>query len=151
MGEAIGMERSTVWRLTAKYRHLSLAARLVALDPNALVLDGNSAPGAESDMATAQLDCPSYFCSRQKFVMILAELVRDGLSFDVSLHEIDPRSGVSVAYATLHPRLDERTLRLLTSIEPQMASYMTELNDRIEAVFEEMSRQISGPSGTQIH
>ncbi|KZD09826.1 hypothetical protein [Oceanibaculum pacificum] len=146
MGDEMNSDRLTVWRLSASYRHLATAARMVALDPNALVLD-SGAPALQADMVSARLDCPSFFCSRQQFVLILAELVRDGLSFDVALHEIDRRSGVSVAYATLHPRLDDGTMRLLRGIEPGMAAYMSEMNDNIERVFEQMTRQIgAGPS-----
>lgn len=139
------MTRSSTiaWRLTASYRNLRIAARLVNLDVNALVVE-DSAGLATNDALPASLDCPSYFCDKAQFVLILAELVRDGVRFDIALHEIEAGSGTSLAYATLHPRLDERTLAMLRELDPVTASHMSALNDSIEAVFERIRHQITG-------
>lgn len=131
------------WRLTASYRNLRQAAALVNLDPNALVV-ADSAGLAANDALPASLDCPSYFCDKTQFILILAELVRDGVKFDIALHEIEAGSGTSLAYATLHPRLDERTLAMLRDLDPATAAHMAAMNDSIEAVFERLRQQISG-------
>lgn len=136
-------DSTIAWRLTASYRDLRRAARLVDLDVNALVV--NDAAGlAANDAIPASLDCPSYFCDKAQFILILAELVRDGVRFDIALHEIAAGSGTSLAYATLHPRLDERTLSMLRQLDPAAAAQMATLNDSIEAVFERLREQIAG-------
>lgn len=137
-------QNSTIaWRLTASYRNLRRAARLVDLDVNALVIE-DAAGLATNDALPASLDCPSYFCDKAQFILILAEIVRDGVRFDITLHEIEQGSGTSLAYATLHPRLDERTLSMLRDLDPATAAQMTALNDSIEAVFEQLRHQITG-------
>jgi hypothetical protein len=136
-------DSTIAWRLTASYRNLRHAARLVDLDVNALVIE-DAAGLAANDAIPASLDCPSYFCDKAQFILILSELVRDGVRFDIALHEIEAGSGTSLAYATLHPRLDERTLALLRSLDPATAAQMTAMNDSIEAVFERLRQQITG-------
>lgn len=132
----------TVWRVTVAFAYLREACRKTGIDPNAVVVE-QIQPRHRADAAEAYLEFPTYFCdTRQKFVMLLAQLVRRNLPLEVSLRQIVPRTEELLSFARIYPKMDDEIRQLLMQIDPQIARSVDDLNARIETVFERMRRKL---------
>jgi len=115
------------------------AGAVVDLSPNAVeALDIGFA-----NVPKARVRWPSFFCSQADFVRVLAYLLQNNLPFDL---EVSAAEGASGRYQ-LHPPLDAHTLELLATIDPRRASALSEMQSRVERVFQQL-RQGSASLGT---
>lgn len=113
------------------------ACAVAGLSPNAVELRDLAVVNAKPSASGAAVRCPSYFCDRTGFVLVLAYLVRNHLPFELEMFLETGRGGA--AYR-LHPALDPHSRALLAEIDPRQASEIADLQQRAAQVFERLRR-----------
>jgi len=127
-------DRRLVFRVRCHPQYLNQAARIIGLNPNAVVIDDPEALTTALGSRSATIDYPSFFCTQRSFVLVLAFLARRAQPFEiVLLYSTEPNQEIN-NYAMIFPALDAHTLEILRQIDPAAATEMDDLNRRIETV-----------------
>lgn len=110
------------------------AAKTIGLNLNAVVQEDHDHALGDWGTRQASVSFPSFFCDQRLFVLVLAFLVRRGQPFEVVLTHKSPIKGEADSYAMIFPALDDHTMAILRSIDPNAADQMADLNQRIDVV-----------------
>lgn len=133
MIETVFEDTNWTVRVTGLPQAVADACHAAGLSPNAMELHDLSVIQAGPSASGASVTCPSYFCDRTGFVLVLAHLVRNHLPFELELLLKRDASGNSTY--RLHPALDSHTRALLAEINPRDAEAIADLQDRASTVF----------------
>jgi hypothetical protein len=136
-----GLDRATVWRVSATYQDLNRACFLAGISFNAMVLETEQV--TDLARAPAHIEYPSAFCERaDQFLFVGADLAMRNTVFSLAVTQYEGPDRRVVAFSRVFPELDAATLQLLRDIHPSQAALIEQLNQRISEVFERLKQQL---------